>query len=219
MSSLPSRPQNISYGDIVEVPNTSSTPGSPQYCPSSPFENYHTGNTPVSPEYSASSPVYISSPPVNIPHSPREERNTRPKKTTITDTVHIPRWATSFVLGGRDMKHIINIFRRHGSIVDIVGINNYEELNCIPITVVTLISIGTKDIAIEAMQNVKRDLISTINKAKQMKRDRTWGAELRRQEYRRHRENDRRRLCEDARRRQRGDDRRRQREDRSYYGY
>jgi hypothetical protein len=94
--------------------------------------------------------------------------------------MHIPRWATGFVLGGRDNKHLFNIFRRHRDIVDLVGDTCCHTFRTgHKVTVVTLIANGPKNEVLDAMRDVKRDIIGTIKKAKDMKRDGSWNNDRR----------------------------------------
>ena len=157
----PERPASLDYSKAIESPN---------FAPESP-----NGNVVHSPAYDPSSPVYN---PNTRSHSrassPREQRNER--EITITDALHIPRWATGFVLGGRDNKHLENICRRHGHLITYVGVpTTFEQPNGQIFTIVTLIGFGYHNDVCEAMRNVKRDIFGTIKKAKQMKKDGTWG--------------------------------------------
>ena len=155
-----SRPASIDYGSIIgDAPDRS-----PNFAPKSP--NIHPGNqTPGN--YTPESYSRTSS------HSPRSPRNEKP--ITITDAVHIPRWATGFVLGGRANKHLENIFRRNGDFITRVGEpTRFKQPNGQIFTVVTLIGYGSSREEHEAMNFVKRDIFGTIKKAKQMKTDGKW---------------------------------------------
>ena len=192
----PSRPASIPYGEVV----------SPNIRCDSPTE-LDRARPPTTPPYSPGSPPYSPGSPSYTAEADRQS------SITITEAVHIPRWATGFVLGGRDNKHLYNIFRRHDDIVDLVGETCCHTFrNGHKVTVVTLIANGTKDAVLGAMRDVKRDIIGTIKKAKDMKRDGSW-KDNRRDDRRsniRHREDRRYR-----------DDRRsesRYREDRRYQG-
>lgn len=94
---------------------------------------------------------------------------------TIADCVRIPSWAASFVIGGNDYKNLLNICYRRGNLVDIVG--EPKEYMCVDsklVTVVTLIATGENKKVRQCMRQVKCDLIKTIKKAIQMKKDGTW---------------------------------------------
>lgn len=103
-------------------------------------------------------------------HSPREEH-----EITITDAIHIPRWAIGYVLGGRANKHLNNILRGEGNLIEKVGEPVSHKLRSGKIVMVlTLIGSGVHSTITTAMTNVKRSLINAIKKAKQMKTDGTW---------------------------------------------
>jgi hypothetical protein len=170
--SPPSIPSPIDYGSVID----NKSPNSPNFAPNTPSihpENYtpelYNHNLPsyspcVSPR---SRPI---SPPHSPPHSPRNDRH-----ITITDAVHIPRWATSFVLGGRTNKHLGNILRRNGDLITHVGEpTRFAQPNGQIFTIVTLIGYGYSSDVYKAMKYVKRDIFGTIKKAKQLKTDGNW---------------------------------------------
>ena len=187
-TSSPSRPASMPYGEVT----------SPNITCESPNE-LDKARPPTTPPYSAGSPSYT------------EEAGRQPL-ITITEALHIPRWATGFVLGGRDNKHLFNIFRRHDNIVDLVGETCCHTFrNGYKVTVVTLIANGIKDEVLAAMRDVKRDIIGTIKKAKDMKRDGSWKdnrREDRRSDRREDRRSDRRGDRREDRRSDRREDRR-----------
>ena len=219
MSSSKNIPEPILYGNVLSETNSGlNAPRSPSFCPSSPIYNPDETCNIVSPPYSMSSPDYNAHSP-HIPRSPSISSESR--IVTITDSVHIPTWATGFVLGGQENKHLYNIFRKHGSIVDIVGVQKYESRDCRPINIVCLIAIGRKEEVSSSMRAVKHDLLGTIKKAKQMKHEGTWRDERRhhhREDRRHHRREDRRHHHrEDRRHHHREDRRHHHREDRRHH--
>ena len=210
MSSTPTRPQNLDYGSVVDT-NASSkdSPHTPKY--TSPK---YTGS---SPNYTASSPPYVpTSPPIQQRHKNSDVSGgaNENQDTFATEVLHIPGWATGFVLGGRTNKRLWDIIRRNGDIVDMVGeVTRYQSRNKGVFQVVTLCAEGKKTRVVDALRSVKKELVMTISKAKKMKRDGAW------RDNRRHNEDDRRssRRHEDDRR-SRGRSRGRYEEDRRSRG-
>ena len=187
-SSSPIRPQNIDYSSVVDsvnqhqngqtkVPKAPKAPPSPKYMPSSPYYPESPYYTPLSPSYNPESPhlsISNAKPPTYSPssqiHSPNSTGTHEKPSSIVTDTIHIPGWATGFVLGGRKNKRLLDIIERYGNIVEMVGpVVRFKHPFSGVYQIVTLVACGTKSDAINAMRDVKNALISTIIKARRMK--------------------------------------------------
>ena len=187
MSSTPPRPQNMNYGSVVDSADSSNS-GSPPYAPTSP-------------PYAPTSPPYApTSPPIQHrrKNSDASRKTERDQEIFATEVVHIPGWATVFVLGGHTNKRLYDIIHRNGDIVDVVGggVTRIQTRNKGVFQVLTLCAEGEKTQVVEALRAVKKEIVITISKARKMKRDGTW------RDNRRHNEDDRRssRRYEDDRR-------------------
>jgi hypothetical protein len=171
-----SRPANLNLDEVMNpTKNTENkkepmSPNirieSPIYCPSPNAEKgsrtYYKSGTPRSPD---------GSPSYTLPtHSPRQEQ-----EITITDAIHISRWAIGYVLGGRSNKHLKNVLKSQGNLIEKVGEPVSHKLKSGKIVMVlSLIGTGVHSGVTKAMHNVKRSLIVAIKKAKQMKTNGTW---------------------------------------------
>ena len=208
MSSTPTRPQKMNYGSVVDSVDSSNS-GSPSYAPTSP------SYAPTSPPYAPTSPP-IQQRRKNSDASRKTERD---QEIFATEVVHIPGWATGFVLGGHTNKRLYDIIHRNGGIVDVVGeVTRIQTRNKGVFQVLTLCAEGEKTQVVETLRAVKKEIVITINKARKMKRDGTW------RDNRRHNEDDRRssRRYEDDRSSRRYEDDRRSRgryEDDRRYDY
>lgn len=168
---MASRPCNISYGEAVNSPN------SPNIVVNSP-------STPRS--YSVS--------PYN-PGTPIEKSQIEKSQTYVTRTsaVYIPRWAASYVFGGRDIKHFSNLCKNHGDYVTNVPCSDgknwttFKQPNGQIYAIMTLIGYGSAKKVEDAIKAVTDGLVEALRKAKQMKTDGKW------REHSDHRSNNRHR--------------------------
>lgn len=136
-----------------------------------------------------------STPPMNIngpdePSTPvkqqRRKQQTRPPPppmsefpVTRTSAIHIPRWASGYVFGGRELRHLKHICKKHGNLVTHVQYGqhswtSFKQPNGQIFAVLTLIGYGPAEKVENAMKNVKNDLMRTLGKAKHLKSTGQW---------------------------------------------
>jgi len=167
---MSSRPCDLSYGKVV----------SPNFSPESPDNKGF-----KSPDFSAGSPVYN-------PGTPESQRS-KSMYVTRTSAVYIPRWAASYVFGGRDMKHFHNLCKKHGNYVTNVPFSEgknwttFKQPNGQILAILTLIGYGESETVEDAMQAVEDGLVDALYKAKQMKDNGTWREHSDRNNNSRHR--------------------------------
>jgi len=94
--------------------------------------------------------------------------------------VHIPRWAASFVFGGRELTNFYNLCKRNDNLVAHTPVSEERDWTTFKqpsgqiFAVLILIGYGEASRVDAAMRAVKSGLMATLRKAKQMKTDGTW---------------------------------------------